>query len=146
MIEWKMMKELIKDIGSKMKGLDLPDDILKGADENADAIFNPIEALDAEQVKIYNEIKEIKDSLEADLKVAIEIKNKLEKKQQRAKTLENFFTSSIELKHDLSSKMWRVNEKTGMVEVFDQERALKEMKEMGLGDILPPNMFGGNNE
>lgn len=37
--------------------------------------------------------------------------------------------------------MWRVNEKTGMVEVFDQERALNEMKEMGIDKIIPPSIL-----
>lgn len=126
----------------KLDGHDLPEDMLDQVENRADSIFNPIEALDADQVKVYNEFKSLKTELEEDAKAATELKNKLEAKFNRVKNLEKNFTSSIELKHNLDNKMWRVNEKTGMVEVFDQERALNEMKEMGIDKILPPNLFG----
>lgn len=146
MLDWKIISKLLKEVGGKMKGLDMTDDIIKVTSEKADAIFNPIEALDADQVKVYNEFKTLRAELDEDVKAATELKNKLEVKFNRVKNLEKNFTSTIELKHNLDNKMWRVNEQTGMVEVFDQERAQKEMKEMGLGDILPLNMFGGNHE
>jgi chromosome segregation ATPase len=148
MIEWNLITDMLNKLKTKIRkdGHDLPEDILKHADEKADSIFNPIEALGAEQVKVYNEFKALKAELDEDVKEATEYKNKLEKKFAKVKNLESFFTSSIELKHDLSNKMWRVNERTGMVEVFDQERAIKEMKEMGFGEIIPPNMFGGSDD
>ena len=144
MIEWKVISEMFGKLKSKIKldGHDLPEDMLDQVENRADSIFNPIEALDADQVKVYNEFKSLKTELEEDAKAATELKNKLEAKFNRVKNLEKNFTSSIELKHNLDNKMWRVNEKTGMVEVFDQERALNEMKEMGIDKILPPNLFG----
>ena len=36
--------------------------------------------------------------------------------------------------------------KTSMVEVFDQERAVNEMKAMGINEILPPNLFGDSDK
>jgi len=148
MIEWSIITDMLNKLKSKVKldGHELPDNIMDMANDRADGIFNPIEALDSEQVQKYTEFKKLKAEMDEEVKVLTEAKNKLEKKFARVKNLENFFTSSIELKHDLHNKMWRVNEKTGMVEVFDQERAMKEMKEMGFGEILPPNMFGNNDQ
>lgn len=148
MIEWKVISEMFGKLKSKIKldGHDLPEDMLDQVENRADSIFNPIEALDADQVKVYNEFKNLKAELEEEAKAATELKNKLEAKFNRVKNLEKNFTSSIELKHNLDNKMWRVNEKTGMVEVFDQERAINEMKEMGIDKIIPPNLFSGLSE
>jgi BMFP domain-containing protein YqiC len=145
MIDYVAVQDILKKIKEKMQkeGYEISDDMLTQVHEKAGSVFNLIEALDADQVKTYNEFKSLKLEIDKDLKVAKEIKDKLEKKFARMKNLENFFTSSIELKHDLSNKTWRVNENTCMVEVFDQDKALEEIKEMTnfSGDIIPPNMF-----
>lgn len=90
MIEWKMISEIFGKLKSKIKldGHDLPEDMLEQVENRADSIFNPIEALDAEQVKVYNEFKNLKAELEEDAKAATELKNKLEVKFNRVKNLE----------------------------------------------------------
>ena len=113
MISWDVITDVINKIKDKVKssGVDIPADVVEHMEKQADNIFNPIKALDAEQVKHYNELKELKKDLDKELEEAKAIKERMEKKFNRVKSLENFFTSSIELKHDLSSKVWRVNEK-----------------------------------
>ena len=146
MINWDQITEAILDIKKKMGAhIELPDDVFDQVKEKSNHIFNPREALDSEQVKVYNEFKDLKAIVEAEIKALKKAKEETEKKVNKVKNLENFFTSSIELKHDLSNKVWRVNEQTGMVEVFDQARAKQEMKEMGLNEILPPNLFGDDS-
>ena len=140
MIEWNKIIGMLGDITKQIKaksGVDIPDDITEKIITNADLIFNPVEALDAEQVKVYNEIQ----TLRKDLDEMLKLKDKFEAKVNRYKTLERFFTSSIELKHDLVDKPWRVNERTGMVEVFNKEKAQEQMKEMGLNEIIPPGFL-----
>lgn len=140
MIEWNkvlgMLGEVTKHIKDK-SGLNIPTDAIEKVIAHSDLVFNPVEALDAEQVKIYNEIQTIRK----DLDEMIKLKEKFETKVNRYKTLEKFFTSSIELKHDLVDKPWRVNERTGMVEVFNKEKAQEQMKEMGLNEIIPPGFL-----
>ncbi|HLD91425.1 MAG TPA: hypothetical protein VI911_10510 [Patescibacteria group bacterium] len=144
MINWNEVKETIEKLHKQLKNkfdTDIPEDMLDKVSKSADEIFNPVEALDAEQVKIFNEMK----SLRNDLDEALKLKEQLEKKLSRYNTLNNFFTSSIELKHDLVNKVWRVNEKTGIIEVFNTVKAKEQMKELGLDEMLPPNILGNDD-
>ena len=149
MINWDTIQEVMGKVKEKIKstGIDIPVDMIDSMEKQADSIFNPIEALDAEQVDKYNQLKALKLDLDKEVKEATAFKERMEAKFNKVKTLENFFTSSIELKHDLSNKQWRINEKTSMVEVFDQERALKEMKGMGgFNEMFPTDLFGDNTK
>ena len=140
MIEWNKIMGMLGDITKQIKaksGVDIPADITEKIVTSSDLIFNPVEALDAEQVKVYNEIQ----TLRKDLDEMLKLKDKFEAKVNRYKTLEQFFISSIELKHDLVDKPWRVNERTGMVEVFNKEKAQEQMKEMDLNEIIPPGFL-----
>lgn len=145
MIEWNNVMSTLGDITKQIKektGTDIPSDITEKIIAGSDLIFNPVEALDIEQVKVYNELQTLRKELDELLK----LKEKFQAKLNRYKTLERFFTSSIELKHDLVDKPWRVNERTSMVEVFNKEKAQEQMKEMGLNEIIPPGFFDQSND
>ena len=146
-LDWDDLGDILGGIKGELKeklGHDIPltEETIKNVSEKADKVFNPIEALDETQVKAYNDLKAVKLELDE----LVKLKEKFEKLNAKYKNLNNYLTSSVELKHDLSNKVWRINEKTGMIEVFSNDLAKEQLKEFGLDEILPAGLFGGNDE
>lgn len=146
-LDWNDVGDMLGSIKGEIKeklghDIDITDETIKNVCEKADKVFNPIEAMDETQVKVYNELKIVK----AELDEFVKLKDKFEKLYSKYKNLNNYLNSSVELKHELTGQVWRINEKTGMIEVFNRELAKAEMKEFGLGEILPPGLFGSDDD
>ena len=146
-LDWSDVNEMLGGIKNELTdklGHEVPltEETMKTINDKADTVFNPIEAMDETQVKVYNELKIV----QAELDEIVKLKEKFEKLHAKYKNLNDYLNSSVELKHDLGGQVWRINEKTGMIEVFNRDLAKEQMKGMGLGEILPPNLFDSDDK
>ena len=123
----------LKELG-KLLPKDRPE-IVTAATASLAKCLHHVEFVDEAIARKYNEFKECIRQIEA----MEDTRKRYEELSKRAKLLESFITSSIELQHpELADKQWRINEETSGIEVID----LKDLNILELGSALSGGSSG----